>query len=161
MQNQKKLQQNFTGILAGKVFLIRMLQSLRAMANYISSRTAPSDDSENAQLEMLSLQTRVGAKIDGGNVLGAKLSGVIETDFFATAEEYSRQIRMRHAFMKLKWEKSSLLMGHYWHPMFGPDVFPKMIQFGAGVIYNPLNRAPQIRFDHYPIEKLRISAVAL
>jgi hypothetical protein len=121
----------------------------------------PTDDSENAQLEMLSLQTRVGVKIDGGSVFGAKLSGVIETDFFATAEEYSRQIRMRHAFMKLNWEKSSLLMGHYWHPMFGPDVFPKIIQFGAGVIYNPLNRAPQIRYDYQPIEKLRITAVAL
>lgn len=121
----------------------------------------PTDDSKNAQLEMLSLQTRVGVKIDGGNVLGAKLSGVIETDFFATAEEYSRQIRMRHAFMKLKWEKSALLMGHYWHPMFGPDVFPKVIQFGAAVIYNPLNRAPQIRYEYQPIEKLKISAIAL
>jgi hypothetical protein len=62
--------------------------------------SAPTDDSENAQLEMLALQTRVGAKIDGGEVLGAKLSGVIEGDFFATSNDYRRQLRMRHAFMK-------------------------------------------------------------
>ncbi|PLX18467.1 MAG: hypothetical protein C0599_12285 [Salinivirgaceae bacterium] len=119
------------------------------------------DLNKNAQLEMLSLQTRVGAKINGGNVLGAKLSVVIEGDFFATGEAYKRHIRMRHAFMKLKWEKSSLLMGQFWHPMFGPDVFPGIIQFGAGVIYNPLNRAPQVRFDYNVMEDLRLTFAAL
>jgi hypothetical protein len=123
--------------------------------------SAPTDDSENAQLEMLALQTRVGAKIDGGEVLGAKLSGVIEGDFFATSNDYRRQLRMRHAFIKLQWEKSSLLMGQYWHPMFGPDVFPKVLQFGASVIYNPLNRAPQIRYDYNLIDNFRITLAAL
>lgn len=122
---------------------------------------APTDDSDNAQLEMLALQTRMGAKIDGGSVLGAKLSGTIEGDFFATSEAYKRQFRMRHAFMKLKWAKSSLLMGQYWHPMFGPDVFPKTIQFGASVIYNPLNRSPQIRYTYFPTSNFKIAAAAL
>lgn len=119
------------------------------------------DLNKNAQLEMLSLQSRIGAKIDGGTVLGAKLTGIIEGDFFATGEAYKRHFRMRHAYIKLAWDRSALIMGQYWHPMFGPDVFPKLIQFGAGVIYNPLNRAPQIRYDYYLMEDLRITGAAL
>jgi hypothetical protein len=105
---------------------------------------------KNSQLEMLSLQSRVGARISGPDALGAKVSGLVEGDFFATQEEYKHHLRVRHALMKLQWDKVSLTMGQYWHPMFTPELFPLVVSFGAAAPFNPLNRAPQIRLDYTP-----------
>lgn len=115
----------------------------------------------NSQLEMLSLQSRVGARIAGSEVFGAKLSGLVEADFFATAEDYKHQLRIRHALMKLQWDKFQLTMGQYWHPMFTPEVFPRVISFGAGAPFNPLNRSPQVRFDYQPLPSVKIVGAAL
>lgn len=119
------------------------------------------DDSQNDQLDMLSLNSRIGAKVTGLSVFGAKAVAVIEGDFFGTAESYKNLFRMRHAYMKMQWEKSSLLMGQFWHPTFGPEVFPKVLAFGAAAIYNPLNRAPQLRFDYKPTPLINVTGVAL
>ena len=116
---------------------------------------------DNPQLEMLSLQSRLGVRIAGPDVLGAKLTGMVETDFFATKEEYKHHLRIRHALMKLQWEKASLTMGQYWHPMFTPEVFPHVISFGAAAPFNPLNRSPQIRLDYTPSKSLKLVLAAL
>jgi hypothetical protein len=116
---------------------------------------------ENSQLEMLSLQTRLGARFAGPDVLGAKLTGLVETDFFATAEEYKHQLRMRHALLKLQWDKVGITMGQFWHPMFTPEVFPHVISFGAAAPFNPLNRSPQIRLDYVPTQSIKFVFAAL
>lgn len=119
------------------------------------------DLNKRNQLQMLSLTTRLGAKISGPEVLGAKTSGLIEMDFFATANDYSRLLRIRHATMNLKWEKSELIMGHYWHPVIITETIPSTIAFGAGAPFHSLNRSPQIRYTFYPSEKMRVSFTAL
>jgi len=119
------------------------------------------DVNKKHQLQMLSLTTRLGLKISGPDVLGAKTSAMVETDFFATATEYTRLLRVRHAIMTLKWQHSELIMGHYWHPIIVNEVIPSTLAFGAGVPFHSLNRSPQIRFTYYPIEKVRLSATAL
>jgi hypothetical protein len=116
---------------------------------------------ENSQLEMLSLQSRLGVKIAGPDVLNAKLTGMVETDFFATSEAHKHHLRIRHAFMKLQWDKLSLTLGQYWHPMFTPELFPHVISFGAAVPFNPLNRSPQVRFDYLPTESVKVVLAAL
>jgi hypothetical protein len=115
----------------------------------------------NPQLEMLAMQSRLGARIAGPNVLGAKVSGLIEGDFLGTSEDYKHLLRLRHAMMKLQWEKTSILMGQFWHPMFTPELFPAVISFGAAAPYNPLNRAPQIRLDYTPNENIKLVLAAL
>ncbi len=127
----------------------------------------PSYDSErndmnkNLQTNMLALQSRIGSKISGPEALGTKTNGVIEADFYGTAEEYKNMLRIRHAYMTLKWEKTSILMGMYWHPLFTPECYPLVIGFGAAVPYNPLNRSPQIRVDHFITSNLKLVAAAL
>jgi hypothetical protein len=116
---------------------------------------------ENPQFEMLSLQSRLGVRIAGPDVLNAKVTGLVETDFFATAEAYKHHLRVRHALLKMQWEKSSLTMGQFWHPMFTPELFPLVISFGAAAPFNPLNRAPQVRFDYFPIKSVKIMLAAL
>jgi hypothetical protein len=119
------------------------------------------EGTENTQLDMLSLNSRLGVKLTGMNALGANVLGVVEGDFFGTGESYKNMFRLRHAYMKLQWDKAALTMGQFWHPMFGPDVFPRVLSFGAAAVYNPLNRAPQIRLDYNIIPDLRLTLAAL
>ena len=115
---------------------------------------------ENYQFNMLTMQSRVGVKIQGPDAFNAKTSAVIETDFFGTAEAYKHLLRVRHAYMKFSWENTTLLLGQYWHPLFTPECFPSVISFGAAVPYNPLNRSPQIRLDHKLFEGFKVVLVA-
>lgn len=119
------------------------------------------DVNKKHQLQMLSLSTRFGFKVTGPDILGAKTSGLIEADFFATKDEYANLLRIRHACMTLKWEKAELLMGQFWHPVIINEVIPSTIAFGAGAPFHSLNRSPQIRFSYFPTPELRISATAL
>jgi hypothetical protein len=108
---------------------------------------------------ILAIQTRVRAAIKGPDVLGAKTSGLIEGAFFGHTEGDINGLRLRHAFLKLDWENSSLLMGQYWHPMFIPEVFPGTISFNTGVPFQPFSRNPQIKYT-YKINGFHISATA-
>jgi hypothetical protein len=107
------------------------------------------DINKNRQFEMLSLQSRFYLTLGGVEAFGAKTSGKIEVDFAGTSQSYARMLRVRHAFMKFQWEKSELLLGQTWHPMFVTACFPATISFGAGVPFHPLNRAPQARFTYH------------
>jgi hypothetical protein len=103
------------------------------------------DINKRSKFNMLSLQSRFGFRIAGPDALGAKTSGVLEADFFGTQQEYSRLLRLRLANINLKWEKTELLMGLAFHPMFVLDCAPSTVSFAAAVPFHPLNRAPQIR----------------
>lgn len=94
----------------------------------------------------LSIQTRLKGVISGPDAFGAKTSGVIEGAFFGHSNADINGFRLRHAFVKLSWTNSSLLLGQYWHPMFITDCFPGTISFNTGVPFQPFSRNPQIRF---------------
>ena len=104
---------------------------------------------------IIGLTTRLKVKIKGPDAFGAKTSGAIETDFLGSPDKF--ELRLRHAFVKLQWQSSTLLIGQYWHPMWATECYPKAVSFGAGVPFNPLSRVPQVRY----IKKLgRISILA-
>lgn len=95
---------------------------------------------------MLSIQTRLKGTITGPDVLGAKTSGVIEGAFFGNIGTDINGFRLRHAFVKLTWKKSELLIGQYWHPMFVTACFPGTVSFNTGTPFQPFARNPQVRF---------------
>lgn len=104
------------------------------------------DINNNFQLNMLGLQARPRISAVGPNAFGAKVTGVLEGDFLGVSQADSRMLRLRHGFLKLNWEKSELMMGHTWHPMFVTECFPTTVSMGAGVPFHVLNRAPQVRY---------------
>jgi len=112
------------------------------------------DVNKNFQSQMLSIQSRARISASGVEAFGAKTSGVIEGDFLGTAEAYTRLFRLRHAFIKMDWTKSQLIVGQTWHPMFVTDCFPAVFAFGAGLPFQPFNRAPQIRYTLMPNSNL-------
>ena len=99
-----------------------------------------------SKFNMLSIQTRLKGIISGPDVWGAKTSGLIEGAFFGNIGTDINGFRLRHAFVKLTWEKSELLVGQFWHPMFVTSCFPGTVSFNTGTPFQPFARNPQIRF---------------
>jgi len=107
------------------------------------------DINAQSSFNMLSIQTRLKGAITGPDVLGAKTSAVIEGAFFGHTNADINGFRLRHAFAKLRWENSELIVGQYWHAMFITENFPAVVSFNTGVPFQPFSRNPQVRFTQY------------
>jgi hypothetical protein len=94
---------------------------------------------------MLAIQTRLQGRITGPEAFGAKTSGLIEGKFFGMADSDINGFRLRHAFVKLNWTGTELLLGQYWHPMFITESYPDVVSFNTGAPFLPFNRSPQVR----------------
>ena len=103
------------------------------------------DISAGSNFNMLAIQTRLKAAITGPNAFGAKTGGLIEAAFFGHSNSDVNGLRLRHAFLKLNWVFTELLVGQFWHPMFVTDVYPGTVSFNTGAIFQPFSRNPQIR----------------
>jgi hypothetical protein len=117
------------------------------------------DINDNSSFNILSIQTRLNGKITGPDAIGAKTSGVIEGEFFGHSDTDINGFRLRHAFVKLDWEKTSLLVGQTWHPIFIAEMFPGVVSFNTGSPFQPFSRNPQVRLTH-SINKIKFIAVA-
>jgi hypothetical protein len=80
--------------------------------------------------------------------LGAKTSGIMEAEFFGHTNEDINGFRLRLAYINLQWEKTSVIAGQYWHPMFITEVFPNVVSFNTGIPFQPFSRNPQVRIKH-------------
>ncbi|MFH1119983.1 MAG: hypothetical protein V1775_09165 [Bacteroidota bacterium] len=108
------------------------------------------DVNDKSAFNILSIQTRLRGAITGPDAFGAKTSGVLEADFFGNAGSGLDDVngfRLRHAFVKLNWKSTELLVGQYWHPMFIAESFPGVVSFNTGAPFQPFSRNPQIRLS--------------
>jgi hypothetical protein len=104
-----------------------------------------------SSFNFLSIQTRLTGAITAPDAFGAKASGMIEADFFGNENAAfvdANGFRLRHAWAKLKWQSSELLLGQYWHPLFIPRCFSDVISFNTGAPFQPFSRNPQLRFTY-------------
>jgi len=116
------------------------------------------DINEFPQAEMISVNTRIGIDFTGGSILGAKSSAKIEFDFAGAGTTFFLG-QIRHAFIQLNWEKTGLLVGQTWHPLFG-SVVPTGVSFNSGAPFQPFNRSPQIRATHQIFKNFTLMGVA-
>ncbi len=93
----------------------------------------------------LSVVSRLGVKVKGPNVWGAKMSGTLEGDFFGNTEASIGLLRLRHAYANMEWSKTTLTLGQTWYPTFIPEVFPGVANFSTGIMFNPFGWASQVR----------------
>jgi hypothetical protein len=97
-----------------------------------------------SNFNILSIQTRLHGKITGPDALGAKTSGAIEGEFFGHSDGDINGFRLRHAFVKLNWTNTQLLVGQTWHPLFVTGCFPGVVSFNTGAPFLPFTRNPQV-----------------
>jgi hypothetical protein len=100
-------------------------------------------------------QSRIGLRMTGASVLGAKLAGVVEGDFLGgfptigTGDNFG-QFRLRLANARLDWTKASLVLGQDWM-VFAPQNPFSLVGVGIPLFAaagNPWARLPQIRTEY-------------
>jgi len=108
---------------------------------------------------MLSIQTRLGVDINGSTLLGAKSSAKIEADFSGFGANFY-VLRLRQAYAQLNWEKTELLVGQTWHPLYG-NVIPTTPSCNNESPFQPSNRSPQVRVKYNLSISLSLTAAAI
>lgn len=103
------------------------------------------DINDKASANQYAMTTRLGLDIKGPDIFGAQTSGLIESDFTGPSNAHNNVFRLRHAYIKLDWGKSKLLMGQYWHPMVVPEMMPMVLSLNTGSPMHSFCRGPQIR----------------
>ena len=103
------------------------------------------DINAKASYNILSIQTRLAGTITGPDALGARTSGYFEAEFFGNSNPNINTFRLRHAYLKLNWPKTELLVGQYWHPMFVAACSPDPVSFNTGAPFVVFSRNPQVR----------------
>lgn len=121
---------------------------------------AGNDINAKASFNFLSIQTRLRGDIKGPDALGAKTSGMIEAEFFGTSDLDMNGFRLRHAFVKLNWKTTELMVGQFWHPMFITSCYPEVVSFNTGAPFTVFSRNPQVRLTQ-EFNGFRIIAAAL
>jgi hypothetical protein len=118
----------------------------------------------NAQpsLSLFSITTRPAFEVSGLRVFDADVTGKVEADFAGFGGQYgnSTVLRIRQAYMKMQWEKSSLLIGMDWHPFFGPAI-PGQVSLNTGAPFNAFNRSPQLRYSYNINNKFSLTGAAI
>lgn len=115
-----------------------------------SGVVAKPNDSEYALHARL---TRMGVNLVGPDIEGlgsAKLTGTIETDFYNIGlndSDSRAALRLRRAFVKLGWDRWSMLAGQEWDLIspLNPAVNSDLMMWGAG---NTGDRRPQVRAQY-------------
>ena len=119
------------------------------------------DINSNPSFNMFSIHSRFRIKVDGPEMFGAKSSALLESDFVGNSNEVISMARLRHAILKLEWEKTTLMAGQFWHPFFVLSSYPQVSGWGGGLPYAVLSRNPQIRLKYMLTENLSGSITAL
>lgn len=110
-------------------------------------------------INMLAMATRLRAGMNMPDLFKAKSLIFVEADFTGIGNNVS--LRFRHGYTKLQWEKSSLLIGLTWHPMFVSDVFPSVASLNTGAPFQSFNRSPQITYQQRLCKGLTLSLSAI
>lgn len=118
------------------------------------------DYNKKSQLNILGILTKLGVKVTGPDAFKAKTTAVVEGDFFGQADVNIGLFRLRHGYVKLDWEKSSLTLGQTWYPMFVPECFPGVVGFNTGIPIAPFGWAGQVKYTAKFDKKTSLSFTA-
>lgn len=121
---------------------------------------AGDDINAKASYNFLNIQSRIRLDIKGPDALGAKTSGAIEGEFFGMSDNDINGFRLRHAYVKLNWKTTELMVGQMWHPMFITSCYPDVVSFNTGAPFLVFSRNPQVRLTQ-DIKNFRFYVTAL
>ena len=102
------------------------------------------DLNSGSELMFVAFTTRFGLDVAGPRILNAESSAKIEADFCGFSTN-NLVFRIRHAYARLAWNRTSLLVGQTWHPTF--QVTPTISGYTAGAPFASPSRFPQIRAE--------------
>ena len=119
------------------------------------------DINDGWQANMLAITARLGLRISGPDMLGAKTSAYVEGDFTGSTNATINDLRLRHACIDMIWDKyrcirhdsvvvtHRLLVGQYWYAMVIHEIMPMTNPLNMGAPFHCYARQPQIRYEYY------------
>lgn len=107
------------------------------------------DINGDPNFNFLSIQSRVRMDVTGFKALNADVSGKLEADFFGQLNPNINLLRLRLAYINIRWAKTELRFGQDWIPMFITDCYPGTVSFNTGTPIQPFGRAPQVKLTHF------------
>jgi len=165
--NEKRVKFNLSGFVKSDIFFdsrqnVEALEGLLLIfPKDIDLDENGRDINKNSSLGIVDISSRVRGKITGPDVLGAKLTGLVEVDWTGIAgKSTTSRVRLRHAYSKLSWEKTEILFGREWHPMFVKEVYPSVMSLNTGIPFQPFNRSPMLQISQR-IGKLKLIGAAI
>lgn len=117
------------------------------------------DINDGWQADMLAITARLGLRITGPDMLGAKTTAYIEGDFTGATNATINNLRLRHAYIDMNWEHHRLLMGQFWYAMVIHEIMPMTNPLNMGAPFHCYARQPQVRYE-YHLKGLEAVAVA-
>jgi len=103
------------------------------------------DVNARAFFNFCAMNTRLTLDIKAPKALGAIISGRIEGWFMGISNNDMNGFALRHAFIKMDWKSTQLLLGQSWHPLFTERMFAYTVAGSAGAPFQPFSRVPQVR----------------
>lgn len=94
------------------------------------------------ELSFVAFTTRFGLDVAGPAIGKAQSAAKIEADFCGYGSN-NTLFRIRHAYLRLMWERITLTCGQTWHPMV-IQVMPSISGLASGSPFSPFNRSPQL-----------------
>lgn len=108
------------------------------------------DTNDGWQADMLAITARLGLRITGPDMLGAKTTGYVEGDFTGATNDNINTLRLRHAYIDMDWGgKHRLLMGQYWYAMVVHEIMPMTNPLNMGSPFHCYARQPQVRYEYH------------
>lgn len=107
------------------------------------------DINDGWQANMLAITARLGLRINGPDMLGAKTSGYIEGDFTGSTNATINNLRLRHAYIDMNWEHHRLLAGQYWYAMVIHEIMPMTNPLNMGSPFHCYARQSQVRYEYH------------
>ena len=111
-----------------------------------------------SNLNLYNMHTRLGVDVNGPDLAGWKTSAKVEFDFRGNSTTLGI-VRMRHAYLQVSKNGSSIIAGQTWHPL-NNTVTSELMNLNVGAPYQPLSRAPQIHYQ-YQDNLLKFRAAAI
>lgn len=116
------------------------------------------DINDGWQADMLAITARLGLRINGPDMLGARTSAYVEGDFTGATNATINNLRLRHAYIQMDWLKRygveippslhhTLIVGQYWYPMVIHEIMPMTNPLNMGAPFHCYARQPQVRYE--------------
>ena len=118
------------------------------------------DINDGWQANMLAITARLGLRINGPDMLGARTSAYIEGDFTGSTNATINDLRLRHAYIRLYWDKHEVTAGQYWYAMVIHEIMPMTNPLNMGAPFHCYARQPQVRYSFFPTGNWEFVAVA-
>ena len=112
------------------------------------------------QFAMSPYQTRLNVEATGFRLLNAAARMYIETDFMGSSSNYYQMIRLRHAYLDLRWERDELLLGQTNNLEMPQETTSGVLTSGAGSPISILERPVMIRYGRRIGDAFKIYAAA-